>query len=188
MPHERAVAHLGNQQRVLVDAAVAAAQGRYRALPRAEATFDGEEVVNRMGRGLPAGETMTYVWQVISYQAALQIQVGMVEAGLRAIKMIDDRLWRDGNAWSGGLRGNDESIYMTHPVQWAALQALTGTALDVPARTLHLGPRTGGEIARPARAVLLPPACGRCSTTSRTRGTWRSRSCATSAYRTRSTR
>ena len=31
---------------------------------------------------------------------------------------------------------------------WAVLQALTGAALDVPARTLHLGPRTGGEIAR----------------------------------------
>lgn len=156
VPHERAVAHLGHQQRVLVDAAVAAAQGRYRALPRAEATFDGEEVVNRMGRGLPAGETMTYVWQVISYQAALQIQVGLVEAGLRTVKMIDDRLWRDGNAWSGGLRGNDESIYMTHPVLWAVLQALTGTALDVPARTLHLGPRTGGEIARLRAPFFFP--------------------------------
>jgi len=148
VPHERAVSHLGHQHRVLVEAAIAAAQGRYRALPRAEAQLDGTEVVNRMGRGLPPGETMTYVSQVISYQAALQIQVGLVEPGLRTVQMICDRTWRDGNAWSGGLRGNDESIYMTHPVLWAVLQALTGAALDVPARTLHLGPRCGGEIVR----------------------------------------
>lgn len=156
VPHERAVSHLEHQQRVLIDAAVEAAHGRYRALPRAEATFDGEEVVNRMGRGLPAGETMTYVWQVITYQAALQIQVGLVEQGLRTLKMIDDRVWRDGNAWSGGLRGNDESIYMTHPAWWAALQALTGAALDVPARTLHLAPRTGGEIAKLRAPFFFP--------------------------------
>lgn len=160
VPPERAVAHLGHQQRVLMDAAVAAAHGRYRALPRAEATFDGDEVVNAMGRGLPAGETMTYVWQVLSYQAALQIQHGLVEEGLRTARMIDDRLWRDGNAWSGGLRGNDESIYMTHPAWWTVLQALTGTALDVPARTLHVAPRTGGEIARLRAPFFFPGVWG----------------------------
>jgi uncharacterized protein (DUF608 family) len=148
VPHERAVSHLKHQQRVLVDAAVAAAGGRYRALPRSEATFDGDEVTNRLARGLPAGETMTYVWQVVSYQAALQIQVGLVDEGMRTLQLLYDRLWRDGNAWSAGLRGNDESIYMTHPVAWSVLHALTGTALDVPGRILHIGPRSGGGINR----------------------------------------
>ena len=158
VPHARAVSHLEHQQRVLIDGAVAAAQGRYRALPRAEATFDGTEVVNAMGRGLPPDETMTYVWQVLTYQAALQIQVGLVDAGLATARMLDERIWRDGNAWSAGLRGNDESIYMTHPAWWAVLQALTGAALDVPKRTLHVGPRTGGEIPRLRCPVFLPGA------------------------------
>ena len=156
VPHERARQHLEHQQRVLVEAAITAARGRHRALPRAEATFDGEEIVNRMGRGLPAGETMTYVWQVLTYQAALQIQVGLVEQGLRTARMIDDRVWRDGNAWSAGLRGNDESIYMTHPAWWAVLQAMTGAALDVPQRALHLGPRTAPETPRLRCPFFLP--------------------------------
>jgi len=158
VPHAHAVSHLEHQQRVLIDAAVDAAQGRYRALPRAEATFAGDEVVNAMGRGLPPEETMTYVWQVLTYQVALQIQVGLVDAGLRTARMLDDRIWRDGNAWSGGLRGNDESIYMTHAAWWAVLQALTGTALDTPERTLHIGPRTCSEIPRLRCPFFLPGA------------------------------
>ncbi|MFN8602166.1 MAG: GH116 family glycosyl-hydrolase [Candidatus Binatia bacterium] len=158
VPHARTVSHLEHQQRVLIDAAVTAAQGRYRALPRAEATFEGEEVVNAMGRGLPREETMTYVWQVLTYQVALQIQVGLVDAGLRTARMLDDRIWRDGNAWSAGLRGNDESIYMTHPAWWSVLQALTGAALDVPERTLHVAPRAGTDMPRLRCPIFLPGA------------------------------
>ena len=158
VPHARAVSHLEHQQRVLIDAAVTAAHGRYRALPRAEATFDGEEVVNAMGRGLPPEETMTYVWQVLTYQVALQIQVGLVDAGLRTARMLDDRVWRDGNAWSAGLRGNDESIYMTHPAWWSVLQALTGAALDAPERTLHVAPRTSTDMPRLRCPIFLPGA------------------------------
>jgi uncharacterized protein (DUF608 family) len=156
VPHERAVSHLRHQQRVLVDAAIEACRGRFRPLPRAEAHFDGTEVVNRLGRGLPADEAMTYVWQVVSYQACLQIYVGEVEPALRTIHGIYERIWRQGNIWSAGLRGNDESIYMTHGVLWAVLDALTGAALDVPARTLHLGPRCGGEIAHLRCPFFLP--------------------------------
>ncbi|MBY0276971.1 hypothetical protein K2Z84_16655 [Candidatus Binatia bacterium] len=158
VPHARAVSHLEHQQRVLIDAAVTAAQGRYRTLPRAEATFDGDEVVNAMGRGLPPEETMTYVWQVLTYQAALQIQVGLVDAGLKTARMLDDRIWRDGNAWSAGLRGSDESIYMTHPAWWSILQAITGAALDVPRRTLHIGPRTCREMPRLRCPIFFPGA------------------------------
>jgi uncharacterized protein (DUF608 family) len=158
VPHQRAVSHLEHQQRVLIDAAVEAARGRFRTLPRAEATFDGAEVVNAMGRGLPPEQTMTYVWQVLTYQVALQIQVGLVDAGLRTARMLDDRIWRDGNAWSGGLRGDDDSIYMTHPAWWAVLQALTGAALDAPERTLHLGPRTSAEMPRLRCPIFLPGA------------------------------
>jgi hypothetical protein len=91
--------------------------------------------------GLPRGEEFTYVWQVVSYQACLQLYVGEVDAGLETLRRFYDRLWRDGFAWSGGLRGNAESVYMTHPVAWAVLAALTGASLDVPGKTLRLAPQ-----------------------------------------------
>lgn len=168
----RAASHIRHQHRVLVHAAVEAAAGRYRPLPRAEATFDGTAVVHPFAAGLPEGEEMTYVWQVLSYQAMEQIYLGEVAAGLETMFLIYDRIWHDGNAWSGGLRGNGESIYMTHPVIWAALDALTGAALDAPRRTLHLSPRTGGEITHLRCPVFFPsvwagldhdPASGRTS-------------------------
>jgi hypothetical protein len=47
---------------------------------------------------------------------------------------------------------------MTHPVIWAVVErALTGAALDVPGRTLHLAlAPDGGEIVRLRLPVLLP--------------------------------
>jgi uncharacterized protein (DUF608 family) len=149
VPTERARSHLAQQHRVLLEAALA--EGRVAgvlALPRAEARWDGSEVAHRLQAALPPGEVMTYVWQVISYQACAQIYVGLVAEGLAAIRAIVERVWTDGNAWSAGLRGDGESIYMTHPVLWAVPNALTGAALDVPRRTLWIGPRRGGEIER----------------------------------------
>jgi hypothetical protein len=114
-----------------------------------------------MAERFPTGE-ITYVWQVLSYHAMEQIYVGQVAEGLDTMRMIYDRIWHDGNAWSAGLRGNDEAVYMTHPVAWATLNALTGAALDVPGRTLHLSPRTGGEIARLRCPVFFPPFWATC--------------------------
>ncbi|HEV7732843.1 MAG TPA: GH116 family glycosyl-hydrolase [Candidatus Binatia bacterium] len=131
---DRARSHLVHQYRVLVTHAEGG-------LPRSEATFEGIAVDHPFRAGLPRGEEFTYVWQVVSYQACLQLYLGEVEAGLETLRRFYDRLWGDGFAWSGGLRGNAESVYMTHPVAWAVLAALTGAALDVPGRTLHLAPQ-----------------------------------------------
>ena len=152
----RAASHLRHAHRVLVDAAERAAVRRP-ALPWSEATFDGEKRAHPMAAGLPPEEEFTYVWQVLSYQAMEQIYVGEVAAGLETLRRFYERLWQDGNAWSGGLRGNAESIYMTHPVVWAVTNALTGAALDVPGRTLHLSPRTGGEITHLRCPCFFPP-------------------------------
>jgi hypothetical protein len=155
----RAASHLRHQHRVLVEGAERAARV-HPALPWSEATFDGEKRVHHMAAGLPADEEFTYVWQVLSYQAMEQIYLGEVAAGLETLRRFYERLWSDGNAWSGGLRGNGESVYMTHPVIWAVVNALTGAALDVPGRTLHLSPRTGGEIARLRCPFFFPPVWG----------------------------
>jgi uncharacterized protein (DUF608 family) len=138
----RATSHLRHAHRVLVEAPLRAAAERWVPMPRAEARFDGTPVVHRLAAGLPEGEDLTYVWQVLSYHAMEAIYLGEVEAGLATMRMIYDRIWQAGNAWSAGLQGNADSVYMTHPVAWAALDALTGAALDVPGRTLFLSPRT----------------------------------------------
>jgi len=152
----RAASHLRHQHRVLVEAPLRAAGGRLRPMPRAEARFDGTPIVHRMASGLGEGEDMTYVWQVLAYQGMEQIYVGQVGAGLETLRMIYDRIWHAGNAWSAGLQGNADSVYMTHPVAWATLNALTGAALDVPGRTLHLSPRVGGEIPTLRCPVFFP--------------------------------
>jgi uncharacterized protein (DUF608 family) len=131
---ERVRSHLRHQQRVLIETADGG-------LPRSEATFDGVPVDHPFRAGLPRGEEFTYVWQVVSYQACLQLYVGEVDAGMETLRRFYDRLWSDGFAWSGGLRGNAESVYMTHPVAWAVLAALTGATLDVPGKTLRLAPQ-----------------------------------------------
>ncbi|HZR83351.1 MAG TPA: GH116 family glycosyl-hydrolase [Candidatus Binatia bacterium] len=146
VPPARARSHLRHQHRVLFE--LARGDGVRPRLPLSEARFDGEEVAHPFQRGMPAGEVMTYVWQVISYQACEQIYVGLVDEGLSVIRSIVDRVWSDGNAWSAGLRGDGESIYMTHPVFWAVPNALTGAALDVPRATLVIGPRAGADVPR----------------------------------------
>jgi uncharacterized protein (DUF608 family) len=154
---DRAASHLRHQHRVLVAEAARTAAGRWRPLPRAEARLDGTPVTHPMAGAFPAGEEMTYVWQVLSYQAMEQIYVGLVDDGLETMRMVYDRIWYDGNAWSAGLRGSGESIYMTHPVAWAALNALTGAALDVPRRTLFLSPRTARDMPALACPFFFPP-------------------------------
>jgi uncharacterized protein (DUF608 family) len=143
---ERAASHLRTQHRLLIDGARAAAGDRFRPLPWAEARPDGTRVAPPMAQGLPRDEEMTYVWQVISYQACEQLYLGQVDAGMDTLRMLHDRLWHDGNGWSGGLRGNGESVYMTHPALWAVPHALGGVALDVPGRTLEIGPRVSGRV------------------------------------------
>jgi len=152
----RAASHLRHQHRVLVRAAQVSSAVTP-ALPWSEATFDGEAIEHPMRAGLPAGEEFTYVWQVVSYQACEQLYLGLVDDGLETLRLFYDRLWRDGLAWSGGLRGNGESIYMTHPVAWAVLNAVTGAALDAPGRTLRLEPRTGGELGDRLRCPIFFP-------------------------------
>jgi hypothetical protein len=49
---------------------------------------------------------------------------------------------------------------MTHPVIWAVTNALTGAALDVPGRTLHLSPRLGGELTHLRCPFFFPPFWG----------------------------
>jgi non-lysosomal glucosylceramidase len=139
---ERARRHLERQYRVLIETSRkrAAEKGKMPS-PWSEAKPDGSEVKNILSRFQGIGH-IVYVWQVLSYQAMEHIYLGQVELGLEVIKMIYDRIYHKGFAWSAGLMAGPDSVYMTHPVIWAALNAITGAALDAPRGILHLAPKS----------------------------------------------
>ncbi len=139
---ERAASHMGLAFRLLIDGAKRLPRFKGR-LPKpvAEMTLSGREKLTP--RGFSDGDIrQIYIWQVISYQACEHIYLGQVEKGLDTLNMIYSRLERLGYTFSADLTGETKSIYMTHPVAWAVLNAFTGAALDIPRAVLHLGPRT----------------------------------------------
>jgi len=150
---ERARRHMELQYRVLIENArrIAAKKGRF-PKPLAHATPEGK-VVKKMNivERLPDS---IYIWQVISYQAFEHIYLGQVEKGMDVLRMIYERLFKKGYTWSAGLMGNPDSVYMTHPVIWAALNAFTGAALDVPGGVLQLSPK-----APPGAREMKVPFC-----------------------------
>ncbi len=137
---DRARRHMELQYKLLIENArkIAAKKERF-PKPLAHATPDGE-VIRKMNivERLPDS---IYIWQVVSYQAFEHIYLGQVEKGLDVLKMIYERIFKKGYTWSAGLMGNPDSVYMTHPVIWAVLNALTGAALDAPRGILHLSPK-----------------------------------------------
>jgi uncharacterized protein (DUF608 family) len=139
---ERAASHMSLACKLLIDGAKNLPRFKGR-LPKpvAEMTLSGREKL--VLRGFSDGDIrQIYIWQVISYQACEHIYLGQVKEGLDTLNMIYSRLERLGYTFSADLTGETRSIYMTHPVAWAVLNAFTGAALDVPRAVLHLGPRT----------------------------------------------
>jgi len=138
---DRASRHMELQYRVLIEGArqKAAAKGKF-PRPWSEAATDGKEKKNVLGL-FQGNIHLVYIWQVLSYQAMEHIYLGQTEKGLDVMKTVYDRIYKKGHAWGAGLMGDPDSVYMTHPVIWAVFNALTGAALDVPRKTLTLGPR-----------------------------------------------
>ncbi len=75
-----------------------------------------------------------------SYTAMAGIQAGFAEDGLEIMKHIQLVHLRNGWTWSQNLWRPGELTYMTAPVTWFVTDVLAGAALDVPGRTLTLGP------------------------------------------------
>lgn len=144
---KRAFRHMEMQYKVLIEAARTGAISKNRIpSPLAEAGPDGRPVLlrnlyNKMDMRNKYIEHPVYLWQVLSYQAMEHIYLGQVEKGLDVFKMIYDKINTMGFTWSACLMGEKDSVYMTHPVIWAAFNALTGAALDVPRGILHLAPQ-----------------------------------------------
>jgi non-lysosomal glucosylceramidase len=138
---ERAQMHMGLCHKLLIEGAKNLPRFRDKlAKPVAEMTLSGREKLTP--RGFSDGDIrQIYIWQVISYQACEHIYLGQVEKGLDTLYMVYSRLESLGYTFSADLTGETKSIYMTHPVAWAILNAFTGAALDVPKGVLRLGPR-----------------------------------------------
>lgn len=132
--------HMAHAYRLLIE-------GAYRARkenppkPLSEARLDGQPV--RYLRGLISYSDWYVVLplQVVSYQACEHIYLGQVSEGLACLEMIYDRMYMRGMPWGYHVDGSEGAIYMTSPVAWSILNALTGAALDAPRGVLHLGPR-----------------------------------------------
>ncbi|MFO8058348.1 MAG: GH116 family glycosyl-hydrolase [bacterium] len=138
---QRARRHLELAYRVLIEGArqKAGEKGKF-ARPWSEAFPDGREKRNVLGY-FYGNIHMVYIWQVLSYQAMEHVYLGQVDKGLEVMKMVYERIYKKGHAWGAGLMGDADSVYMTHPVIWAAFNAFAGAALDAPRKTLTLGPR-----------------------------------------------
>ncbi len=138
---DRAASHMGLAFKLLIDGAKRLPRFKGR-LPKpvAEMTLSGREKLTP--RGFSDGDIrQIYIWQVVSYQACEHIYLGQVEKGLDTLYMVYSRLESLGYTFSADLTGETKSIYMTHPVAWAVLNAFTGAALDIPHAVLRLGPR-----------------------------------------------
>lgn len=108
-------------------------------LPYFEANTIGEEQLenHRLGPEYQGN----YVWQSISYQGCEAIYLGRVAAGLKIIQMIFDKGYLEGYPWDMNLYGRAGFVYMTHPVIWGVLNALSGMFYNVMKETLIISPK-----------------------------------------------
>ncbi|MBR4749118.1 MAG: carbohydrate-binding protein [Abditibacteriota bacterium] len=85
-----------------------------------------------------------------SYVAMAAIQMGMVRDGLTLLEATQKVHADKGFLWTQSLWTPAFLTYMTAPVSWYVTQTLAGASVDVPGRTLTLGP------ARTADNTMLP--------------------------------
>ncbi len=108
-------------------------------LPYLEANTAGveKEYKHRLG----AEYEGNYVWQSISYQACEAIYLGRIAAGLKIIKMIFDKGFYEGFPWDMDLYGRAGFVYMSHPVIWAVLPALSGMFYNAAEESIVISPK-----------------------------------------------
>jgi hypothetical protein len=110
-------------------------------LPYNEADLNGKEVPIWLF-GVIRYWGYNYIYQSLSYQAFEAIYLGNTAEGLELIKMVYDKVYREGYPWDMSLMGLPGFVYMTHPVMWALFNAFSGAAVDLLSGTLTLSPKT----------------------------------------------
>jgi hypothetical protein len=81
-------------------------------------------------------------WQTLAYQAFEAIYLNRVDDGLDIIKKIWEKGYYEGFPWDMDHWGWEKNhIYMTHPVMWAVLNALSGASYNGFEKALIISPR-----------------------------------------------
>lgn len=81
-------------------------------------------------------------WTGIEYaNAALMIELGMIEEGLEVVRSVHDRYQRTGRRWNHVECGDH---YFRAMSSWTTLLALTGFSLDAPNQSVALDPKIEG--------------------------------------------
>jgi|GEM_PF-463536 len=94
----------------------------------------------RTGQDLDNAGSRCWPFYLDSYGAMAAIQAGYLEDGLEVLKhtmLVNLNL---GYMWTQNLWNPAYSTYMTAPVSWFINDVLAGSALDVPNKTITLGP------------------------------------------------
>ena len=105
----------------------------------------------------PEGELATdrcFIIQHEPYAGCEAINEGYTDDGLDVIKRVYDVAWLvNHNPWHESLSytaptGQQGGLvsYMTCPTTWHVLNALSGSTLDLPAKTLYISPRIGKSV------------------------------------------
>lgn len=141
---DRALSHNRWQHKVLVESSLKkgylANELGGRPLPYNEANLQGEEVP-LLFMGIKKKRGYNYIYQTISYMNLEGIYLGNVDQALQCIRMIYDKVYKEGYPWDMNLLGGPGYVYMTHPVMWGLFNAFTGAALDLFSGTLYLSPK-----------------------------------------------
>ena len=88
----------------------------------------------------PHNDSTCWPFYLESYTAMAAIQAGYAEDGLEIMRHIQLVHLRNGWTWAQNLWRPGELTYMSAPVSWFITDVLAGAALDVPGKTLTLGP------------------------------------------------
>ena len=101
------------------------------------------DAVNKINKDNGSG---TWPFYLDSYTGMLAIQSGYVDDGLTVLKSTQQIYLDQGYTWSMSLwQPNNICTYMTAPVSWFIGDVLTGFAVDLPNKTMTVGPADLGD-------------------------------------------
>ncbi len=96
-------------------------------------------------------------WQTLAYQGFEAIYLNRVEEGLDIVKKIWEKGYFEGYPWDMDHWGWErDHIYMTHPVMWAVLNALSGASFNAFEEKLYISPRLLPETEKLEIPIFFP--------------------------------
>jgi uncharacterized protein (DUF608 family) len=154
--YNKAYSHSEWQSKALVNSHDISIIGdkRTRPLIYREADIEGNEIPVRVI--LKKKFHVNNPWQTLAYQAFEAIYLNRLEESLEIIKKIWEKGYYEGFPWDLDHWGQKGHIYMTHPVMWAVLNALTGASYNGFEDHLIISPRFIPRIEKMSIPLFFP--------------------------------